>query len=313
MDVMRKNMALPIHRKGNVLTLAVADPYDINALDEMAFISGGLRYEWSRSEYWDEPLFPWLPPVPEGPAETDETTPSAGFRAHPLSWLTLKANWGEHYRLPTFFEMFGDLGTVTGAPDLEPERGTNRDIGVVISGQSFWIFDSPRLEAVYVDNELEGLILFFQNSQYTVKPRNIGSARVRGFELSAAATASGRLRLSGNYTRLDSRDTGPVPYYNGNLLPGRPEHEVSIGSELLSGRWSVMYELHYLGDSYLDRANLMPQESRKIHDLTLTLRSLSYGMTLSIGGRNLGNERVYDVIGFPLPGRSFFASIGYTN
>jgi type IV pilus assembly protein PilB len=40
MDVMRKNMALPIHRKGNVLTLAVADPYDINALDEMAFISG---------------------------------------------------------------------------------------------------------------------------------------------------------------------------------------------------------------------------------------------------------------------------------
>jgi len=40
LDVLRKNMALPIHRKGNVLTLAVADPYDINALDEMAFISG---------------------------------------------------------------------------------------------------------------------------------------------------------------------------------------------------------------------------------------------------------------------------------
>ncbi|MDQ7011071.1 MAG: type II secretion system protein GspE, partial [Mariprofundaceae bacterium] len=40
LDVMRKNMVLPIRRKGNVLTLAVADPYDINSLDEVAFISG---------------------------------------------------------------------------------------------------------------------------------------------------------------------------------------------------------------------------------------------------------------------------------
>jgi len=39
-DVMRKNMAIPIDRKGNVLTLAVSDPYDINSLDEIAFISG---------------------------------------------------------------------------------------------------------------------------------------------------------------------------------------------------------------------------------------------------------------------------------
>ncbi len=39
-DVLRKSMALPIKRAGNVLTLAVVDPYDINALDEIAFISG---------------------------------------------------------------------------------------------------------------------------------------------------------------------------------------------------------------------------------------------------------------------------------
>jgi type IV pilus assembly protein PilB len=40
LDVMRRNKALPIRRMGNMLTLAVADPYDISALDEMAFISG---------------------------------------------------------------------------------------------------------------------------------------------------------------------------------------------------------------------------------------------------------------------------------
>jgi len=40
LDIMRRNKALPIKRTGNMLTLAVADPYDISALDEMAFISG---------------------------------------------------------------------------------------------------------------------------------------------------------------------------------------------------------------------------------------------------------------------------------
>ncbi|NWF35946.1 type IV-A pilus assembly ATPase PilB [Mariprofundus sp. KV] len=39
-DILRKNMALPLKHEGNMLRLAVADPYDINALDEIAFVSG---------------------------------------------------------------------------------------------------------------------------------------------------------------------------------------------------------------------------------------------------------------------------------
>ncbi|GAV20862.1 type IV pilus assembly protein PilB [Mariprofundus micogutta] len=40
LDILRKNMSLPLVRTGNVLKLAVADPYDINSHDEIAFISG---------------------------------------------------------------------------------------------------------------------------------------------------------------------------------------------------------------------------------------------------------------------------------
>ncbi len=39
-NVLRKNMTVPLKRKGNKLKLAVADPYDINSQDEIAFISG---------------------------------------------------------------------------------------------------------------------------------------------------------------------------------------------------------------------------------------------------------------------------------
>jgi iron complex outermembrane receptor protein len=277
------------------------------------FISGGVRYGWSRSEFYDDPPFPWLPPVEHGPVERSETTPSAGFRMMPVSWLTLKGNWGKHYRLPSFYEMFGNSGTVTGTPGLEPEQGSNMDIGIVCAGDRLLGIERPRFEAAYLESEMTGLILFFQNSQHTVKPRNIGSASIRGYELSASGLASKLLRISMNYTWLDSKDTSPIPYYNGNELPGRPRHEASLGTEVFRKRWSVTWEFHYIGSNYLDRANLVLSEERKIHDLILVLRSPDRGITLSLEGRNLGDERIHDVSGFPLPGRTFFATIGYSN
>ncbi|MDX8381491.1 MAG: type IV-A pilus assembly ATPase PilB [Ghiorsea sp.] len=39
-DTMRKHQAIPIRRKGNSLTIAVVDPYDISTIDELSFISG---------------------------------------------------------------------------------------------------------------------------------------------------------------------------------------------------------------------------------------------------------------------------------
>jgi len=39
-EVLRKNLVLPLQRKGKHLKLAVVDPYDINNLDEIGFISG---------------------------------------------------------------------------------------------------------------------------------------------------------------------------------------------------------------------------------------------------------------------------------
>ncbi len=41
MDILRKNVAIPLRRRGNSITMAMSDPYNINALDEMAFICGG--------------------------------------------------------------------------------------------------------------------------------------------------------------------------------------------------------------------------------------------------------------------------------
>ena len=82
-------------------TLTAAASAEIGLAAEKIFLTGGLRREWSRSEFYEDPPFPWLPPVEQGPVELDETTPSAGFRAAPARWLTIKGNWGRHCLLYT--------------------------------------------------------------------------------------------------------------------------------------------------------------------------------------------------------------------
>lgn len=263
------------------------------------------------SEFYDPPRFPWLPPQPEGRVSGDRRTAQYGFRWLPASFLTVKGNWGEYYRLPTFLELFGNTGSVTGSFDLEPETGLNRDIGVVFAFDRALFARSVFFEAVYLDNEVENLILYFPNSQFTSRPQNIGKARIRGVELSFSSLVSGRLRLSGNYTYLDGEDTGPIPYYNGNDLPGRPKHDLAAQVDFSRRSVTLSYEYHRISANYLDPANQSMVPARNIHNAAVRWTGLGRGLAMTIEGRNLADDRVSDVSGFPLPGRSYFVTMSY--
>jgi iron complex outermembrane receptor protein len=276
--------------------------------DRLVLTVGG-RIEQHTSEFYEEAPFPWLPPSPTGRITSAER-PQAGFRWHLRPYLCLKGNWGRYHRIPTFLELFGNLGSVTGNPDLEPERGTNRDIGLLLRADRFLFLEDPFLELVYLDNEVEDLILFFPNSQYTSIPVNIGSAVIRGFEASFSGSVRKLLGLSGSYALLDGRDTGPIPYYNGNRLAGRPVHQASGRIEFIRTHWKAGYELHFIGSNYLDQANMTLVPARTIHSALLEFSSR--GLSISFEGRNLGDDRISDVNGFPLPGRSFYSTVSYT-
>jgi iron complex outermembrane receptor protein len=294
-------------RLRSVRTLSISG--DARPLGDRLVLTVGGRVEHHTSEFYEEAPFPWLPPSPTGRVSSTEQTPQAGFRWHLLTCLCLKGNWGRYHRIPTFLELFGNLGSVTGNPDLEPERGTNRDIGILLRASGFLMLDNPFLELVYLDNEIENLILFFPNSQYTSIPVNIGSASIRGFEATFSGSVGRLVRLSGNYALLEGRDTGPIPYYNGNRLAGRPVHQASGRIEITRTHWKAGYELHYIGSNYLDQANMIEVPARSIHNMLLELSSR--GLSISFEGRNLGDDRISDVNGFPLPGRSFYTTVSY--
>ncbi len=295
-------------RLRSVKTLSLSG--DVRPAGDRLVLTVGGRIERHASEFYEEAPFPWLPPTPTGKVTSTERTPQAGFRWHLLPQLCIKGNWGRYHRIPTFLELFGNLGSVTGNPDLEPELGTNRDIGIILRAERLLMIENPFLELVYIDNDVENLILFFPNSQYTSFPVNIGSASIRGIEATCSGSIGRFLGLSGSYALLDGRDTGPIPYYNGNRLAGRPVHQASGRIDIERTHWKAGYELHYIGANYLDRANMTEVPARAIHNAVFELSS--HGMAVSLEARNLGDDRISDVNGFPLPGRSFYATMSYT-
>jgi len=294
-------------RRGRTIAAAA----DVYLLRQTLVLSVAERWEAHVNEFYDDAPFPWLPPSPQGRVARKHRTPSAGIRWNPTTFVTVKGNVGRYYRLPTFLELFGNLGTVTGEADLEPELGLNRDIGVVLNLERAGPLHNLFVELVYLDNESENLILFFPNSQNTVKPTNIGRAAIKGWEFSLAAFISRRFHFSANYTRLDTEDTSAIPYYNGNWLPTRPRDDANAAFALLTDSWELTYELHYIGANYLDRANLRVIGARDIHNLMFKLETPLEGLSVFVEGRNVTDNRTSDVSGFPLPGKSLYTTIGY--
>ena len=284
---------------------------DVYLLRQTLVLTALQRWEEHEDEFFEPPRFPWLPPTPEGRVTHTNNSPSFGLRYQPREWIAIKANAGRYYRMPTFLELFGNTGSVTGSSVLEPESGENRDVGVVLNKTRAGAFRQLFLEVSRFDNKAENLILFFPNSQFTVKPENIGSSRVRGWEVSAAA-AWRSFELSAGYTRLDTEDTGDQPAYVGNELPSRPRDDVNAS---LAYSWRALratYELHYMSANWLDRYNTNEAPSRDLHNLALRVHTPADGLDFTIEGKNLTDERPVDVAGYPLPGRSFYTTLGYS-
>jgi iron complex outermembrane receptor protein len=222
--------------------------------------------------------------------------------------LLLKANIGRFSRYPNFSELFGDRGGIIGNPELLPEKGLNWDVGVAYEKKDF-SHKKPALEKIYLEGALfssvyDELILFEQTSQFTFKAQNVSSAVIYGVETSWAFDFLQHLGLSGNYTYQYTENTSDIPFYRGNRLQLRPAHELFNKIEVKNNWANLFWEYSYLAQNYLDRANFFEVENRSVHNIGLKVFP-NKSTTLTFEVKNLGDERVADVRGYPLPGRSF--------
>ena len=224
-----------------------------------------------------------------------------GVRLNLASRLAFKANAGRVFRIPSFFELFGDRGGVVGNVNLRPEYGFAWDGGVRYSD------GTNTLELALFDHRYEDLIQFVHTSQATSRPVNIGNARVYGLEITARRRFGPRLELSGNYTFQDARDQSAIPYLAGNVLPNRPPHALFVRAKAQLGRWTLAYDYSLEDGSFLDQANRRPLSMRQIHNAGVIVDT-RLRLQIGLEARNLSGAQIADTWGYPLPGRAFFLS-----
>jgi iron complex outermembrane receptor protein len=235
-------------------------------------------------------------------------SPRFGFNFALANGWTLQGHRGFYSRPPSFYELFGDRGTVLGNTDLRSEQGKNGDLGLVYHGTPGAATGLLLAEVAYYRNEVENLIRFVQNSQRVSRPHNIGRARLSGMEIRAQTRPLAWLELGGNYTYQHAENHSPFSYEHGKELPNAPRHSLEGHLSLSLARLSLHYALNYESRHFLDRANLRPVPVRSTHSLGMDL-GLGHGATLSCEGNNLTDNQVADLWGYPLPGRAFFLSL----
>jgi len=279
--------------------------------DRLAFFDDTLtvlplvRYERNQDEI--SMALPAGQPSGAGERRTyDLWSPSIGIQWQALRHFALRANFGRYQRAPSFTELFGRRGLVVSNRRLRPEDGLNRDVGFVVRAPDLaWIRDA-RLEYAYFNNDIDDLIVFVQNSQRVFVPLNVGGARLRGHELAAHLALHEHALVDLNYTQQDA--TNLSPEYFGNRLPGRPEHEIYARLQLLHGWARVYYELNYVAGNFLDQANFDAIPRRDVHSVGLHLDPLDW-LSFNFEARNVTDNRIRDLLDFPLPGLSFFGTM----
>ncbi len=215
------------------------------------------------------------------------------------SWLTLKTNFSRSFRIPSFSELFGDRGTFIGNPNLSPEKSWNWDIGFAIRKRPV------RFEAAYFLHQVDDLIQLLQTSQFTVEARNLSKARLQGIESSLFLSPWEHLDLSANYTFQWPKDVSGLPGRDGKFLPGRPRHEASAKAAFFNDLGKIFTDLTFQDGNFLDSQNILRVDHRLLFGAGLSFTAPK-PITWSFEGKNLLNDRISDVAGFPLPGRSFY-------
>lgn len=230
-----------------------------------------------------------------------------------MDGLNLKGNFYRGFRNPTFAEMFGDRGSIVGNPNLSPEEAINFDLGAAYALKISKPNVKLNLEANYFRNRVSNLIQFLQTSQFTVRAENMSDALIHGAEFSARVALSDRFTGYSSYTFQDAKNVSDGSATFGKKLPGRPAHQLGSGISWME-EWLPNFstrafaDLNYMSGNYLDSQNLMSVENRTLISAGLTT-TLAKRLSLTFSVQNISDDRISDVVGYPLPGRSYWGTL----
>jgi vitamin B12 transporter len=318
------------YRNENLGVFALAK---IALFDDMLIVSGGVRHDTYRLRTSGDEK--------SSSKYLEKTVPSFGVAFHPLDWLTLKANYGESYRVPNALELLGysgggAWGSVRPNKDLQPEEAKSWDVGFEIEHKSL------KIGLNYFATEYKKKII----SDYILLPGwaggydqyNNASGRIwyKGFEGNASYDIGEvfdwpvKVRPYVNFTALTERKASTGSQWSsvaglGSKVPNVSDLELAYGLNFAYPDVGFEADLRctYTGyqhnyaryNATADAAEYERVGGKTLVDLFVRQKVFSSEKagTFSVYGeiRNMFNERYALIRDYQQAGRSFFVGLRY--
>lgn len=207
-------------------------------------------------------------------------------------------------RMPTLGERYGVDGATRGNADLQPESGEALEL---VGRSSFGPERLVRVEVATYVRRMRDLIDYTKTSPGTVKPINVGTARLLGAEATLEVKPSESWSLGGVSTLLDAQDTTAGSSLENRRLPFRARHVESVFvrlSPVFGHRRALRFEwrTNVEGERTVDPAGLARIPAQRWSDASL--RGTAGALELAVRFGNVFDEPRVDVVGYPLPGRT---------
>jgi vitamin B12 transporter len=237
-------------------------------------------------------------------------------------------NVAQAARPPTLSELYGVSLLMRGNEALAAETATT------IEGGLRHHFPKRGIPVLWLDASAfarfaKDLIVFTRTAQGYLRPENRDQTRTLGAELLVGAAPWRGFRIEGNVSLLDPRDTTPGRTTQNDILPfssrlvasASAEQKIVIASASLQ-TLRLGLRTHYESSRYADSAGLAVVPEQSFTDLELGSGWFERPNAPSAGGEspsvlsinlrlsNLFDQVRYDIVGFPLPGRAWFLSLG---
>ena len=291
----------PQHADRSLLAIAAGDDWSIKSI--YTTLSLQLRHQ----QIWNDSS------AGTGNDSSDHSTdPRLGLRWEPLAGFAIKSNVSTYFRPPNFDELYGTNGFTTGNPALRPETGLAWDAGFE------WKFTRDPLGSFalgysYFGSDIDDVILIQMDFRREAKAFNAQKAAIRGHEARVEWKGPAGVALSANYTFQDAQNLSSAPALHGRELPGIPKSEAWTRLNWTRGPLVVAYDLELTGSLYRDSENMTrKQPTRTVHSLSVVLGPFWKEWRLTFEADNLGDSLVPDEVGFPLPGRAFYATLSWS-
>lgn len=220
----------------------------------------------------------------------DKTTGKIGAKYFFAEDMTLSANYGTAYRVPSLVELYGAYGANL---NLIPETTSGYDITAQYKG----------LTATYLNNKIDNLI------DYTSGYNNVpGTSTFKGYELKYQQTISDILTLNLAYNKLFAKDK------NGAYYAKRP-HDTAKATVDFYGIKKLMISAtaQYIGTRHELDYNTWPYSTVQTGRYTLISTVANYDLTTNLNiylkGENLTDKLYQEVNGYGTAGRSVYIGL----